>query len=298
MILKQLTNHNNIAPYATVSEEWRTVIESENFAHLVLHPSYLDSLERLDERLKGFIKHICLNVELQRYTCRHCRQWESDTWSKANDDIMAAAITRLFSLLANWNRKQNTREGLTLELNAYSPSDQEHWHKVCYIGAPGEVKPKPLELELECQPCDGLTVAEIHDPDHGWLHGRMVKQPYDDALRRPFTETFCRSLEELPSVNAVTKFLLHRQCRRQLNPSTLSDLWSKLPRLEEIRYEPWQLFVGPFQSLWDEGKKLSSLGSHRAATGYPRTDHLNYDSRLPGNDKAATPAKCQKNHHI
>ena len=259
IILKLITHHNNIAPYATVSREWRNVIERKNFGHLKLHPSCLDSLERLAEQPKGLIKHIWLNIELERYTCRSCRKMESVTRFFANDKLIVAAITRLFFILANW---KHDRGDLTLELNAYSPSDSEHWFQNCFFGAPDEDE---LEfLESECQPQDGAAATAIHDPSHGWWHGRMIEAPEDDALRRPFELSILKFREELPSVRAVTKFLLRRQCRRQLDPLILSYLWSKLPRLEEIIYEPWQLSEKVSQDPWDSGRKphLHSL-SHK-----------------------------------
>ncbi|WAO87266.1 Hypothetical protein NCS54_00457100 [Fusarium falciforme] len=138
---------------------------------------------------------------------------ESLTSVYANDKIMATATTRLFFILTNW--KQN-RGGLTLELNAYSPSDSQHWFKGCYFGAPGEAEPEVLGSE--CVPLRGLLSSAIHYPYHGWWHGA----PTDDALRRPFGPAILKFQEELPSVQAVTKFLLRRQCRRQLDPSALS----------------------------------------------------------------------------
>jgi hypothetical protein len=271
IILKLLTHHNNIAPYATVSKEWRNVIEKKNFGHLKLHPSCLDSLEQLAEQPKGHIKHILLNIELKRYTCRCCRRMESVTWCFANDKIIVTAITRLFFILANW--KQDGGD-LTLELNAYSLSDSEHWFKKCYFRAPGEDE---LEfLEFECQPQDGTNATAIHDPSHGWWHGRMIEAPNDNALRRPFGPGTPEFREELPSVQAVTKFLLRRQCRRQLDPLILSYLWSKLPRLEEIIYEPWQLCEKVSQPVWDSGRK-----PHLQSSSH-KTNHLNY--RLQKND--------------
>ncbi|KAI5464229.1 hypothetical protein BGZ63DRAFT_439371 [Mariannaea sp. PMI_226] len=128
IILELLTHHNNIASYATVSTEWRKVIEKKSFGRLRLHPSCLDSLERLAKRQQGLVKHIWLNIELKRYTCRCCRRMESVSWFYANNKIITAAITRLFSILATWNRDGGG--GLVLELNAYSPSDSEHCQRL------------------------------------------------------------------------------------------------------------------------------------------------------------------------
>lgn len=285
IILKLLTHHSNIAPYAAVSKEWQDVIEKKTFRHLKLHPSCLDSLERLAERPKGLIKHIWLNIELKRYTCRCCRKMESVTWYSANDKIVAAAITRLFFVLANW--KQDGGD-LTLELNTYSPSDSEHWFKKCYFGAPDEDEPDFPESER--QPRIGATATAIHDPSHGWWHGRMIEAPSDDALRRPFEPATPTFQENLPAVQTVTKFLLRRQCRRQLNPLTISYLWSKLPRLEEIIYEPWQLCEKGSDYLWDSGRKPHlHLLRHKP-------NHLNY--RLCKNIWPATSGECQDGNSI
>ncbi|KAM0245398.1 hypothetical protein ACHAP5_005481 [Fusarium lateritium] len=50
----------------------------------------------------------------------------------------------------------------------------------------------------------------------------------------------------------MTKFILRHQCRRQLDPLDLSHLWSKLPRLEEIWCEPWQLLHRDAQQRQEE----------------------------------------------
>ncbi|KAF5581503.1 f-box domain-containing protein, partial [Fusarium pseudoanthophilum] len=147
------------------------------------------------------------------------------------------AINRLFCILTTW------REPLTLELNVYCPSDSQHWFKNSYFGAPGEDK-------FECQdPGDN----PIHDPRHGWVQGRVTEAPPDDALRRPFGSSELRFQGSLPSVNAVTKFVLRRQCRQQLNPDVLQDLWLKLPNLQEIHYELWQSHLSIEQEMSDTG---------------------------------------------
>ncbi|UPK89273.1 hypothetical protein LCI18_000208 [Fusarium solani-melongenae] len=249
MILERLLDHKEIAPYATVSKEWRDVIENRKFSHLKLHPTCLDFLAQLAEEQTAQIDHIWLNIELKRYTCRACGNDESGTWSRLNDKIIATSVAWLFSILANWNwKKAKFERHLTLELNTYSPSDSEHWFKDCYFGAPGEDK-----FELLAQS------GNVHDPRHGWWHGRNTEAPPDGALRRPSEPShvnFEKDAQELPFVHIVTKFILRRQCRRQLNPLALSHLWSKLPRLDEICYEPWQLSIR-YTYHWWERKMIS-----------------------------------------
>ncbi|QGI81342.1 hypothetical protein CEK25_008071 [Fusarium fujikuroi] len=197
MILETLIAHKGTAHLASVSNEWRTFIEQRTFSHIRLHPECLDRLEQLNDHYKGLIKHLWLNIKLNGYTCRACRKRESKTLSYSIARILREAITRLFSVLTTW------REPLTLELNVYCPSDSQHWLKNSYFGAPGEDK-------FECQESSD---DPIHDPDHGWFEGTITEAPPDDALRRPFGLSELRFRESLPSVNAVTKFVLRRQCR-------------------------------------------------------------------------------------
>lgn len=240
IILKQLARDDTTAIYASVCKEWRSFFGKRNFGHLKIPPSDLDFLDQLSEESTRQVDHLWLNIELKRYTCRICRKIESPPWSYLNDRIIVEAVVQLFSVLARWDHNQH----LTLELNAYSPSDSEHWFKTCYFGAPGEEK-------FDITP----KRRDIHDPQHGWEHGDVVEPPTDRALVRPFeipyTGGFGRDEQRLPIVKAVTKFVLRRQCRRQLGPLGLSQLWCRLPRLQEISFEPWQLFYGGVQDIWD-----------------------------------------------
>ncbi|KAF4950095.1 hypothetical protein FGADI_8434 [Fusarium gaditjirri] len=113
-------------------------------------------------------------------------------------------------------------------------------------GGPGEDK---FECQLHSE-------DPIHDPKHGWFRGRVTEAPPDDALRRPFGLSelkFREGPEGLPSVYAVTKFVLRRQCRQQFSPGTLSYLWARLPNLREISYEPWQSHLTIAQDHSDKG---------------------------------------------
>jgi hypothetical protein len=115
MILKRLLDHKGIAPYATVSKEWRSVVEKRNFSHLELHPTCLDFLTQLAEEQTAKIDHIWLNIELKSYTCRACGSDESGTWPRLNDKIVATSVASLFFILVNWNwKKAELERHLTL----------------------------------------------------------------------------------------------------------------------------------------------------------------------------------------
>jgi hypothetical protein len=127
MILERLLDHKGIAPYASVSKEWRTVIEKGNFSHLKLNSTCLGFLAQLTEEQTAQIDHIWLNVKLKSYTCGECGSDESLTWSLLNNRTVATSVASLFDILANWNWKEAELDRhLTLELNTYSPSDSEH----------------------------------------------------------------------------------------------------------------------------------------------------------------------------
>ncbi|CAG9937545.1 unnamed protein product [Clonostachys rosea f. rosea IK726] len=230
MILGELELHPQKGAYAAVSKEWQVVIEKSTFRRLKLKETCLDEFDRITQRRRGLVRHVCLDIELKKYTCRCCERWERETWARHNYKLATLTLYKLFSILSTWGP---TREGLTLELNAYSPSDKEHWFKTFYYGTLEEDKLLDSGLPLDTN--------EIDDPKHGWVKGRQVSSPPNDAVRRIFALLEINFPDQLPQVAAVTKFLLRRQCRRQWTPPTLQRIWEKLPRLEEIIYEPWQL---------------------------------------------------------
>ncbi|KAM0265831.1 hypothetical protein ACHAPA_007510 [Fusarium lateritium] len=155
MILKRLLDHKGIAPYASVSKEWRSVIERRNFSHLKLHPTCLDSLAQLADEQTAQIDHVWLNIELKSYPGRILERVEAETLSRSNDKIVGTSVARLFSILARWKNDELQRH-LTLELNTYCPSDSEYWFKNCYLGAPDEDK-----FEVLAQ------TGNVHNPGHG-----------------------------------------------------------------------------------------------------------------------------------
>ena len=54
-----------------------------------------------------------------------------------------------------------------LELNAFSPSDSEHWFKALDA---------QIDEESEQQQ-QQETPTRWHDPKHGWIDGRQVEAP-------------------------------------------------------------------------------------------------------------------------
>ncbi|KAL2817456.1 hypothetical protein BDW59DRAFT_133289 [Aspergillus cavernicola] len=148
-------------------------------------------------------------------------------------------MLKLFSALSTW---QPTGR-LILELNAYSPSDKEHWFKNYHFGRKHE-EVGDLVQQQE-------ATARWHDPNHGWVNGQQVEAPCVSAILRLFSPLCLGLPKDLPEVQAVTGLLIHRQLRRQIYPAILRQLWEKLPRLESIVYEPWRVWRRPWKIMCD-----------------------------------------------
>lgn len=228
LILKEISHqkYRGWTLCAAVCKEWQTIIEPINFCRLALQVSCLDGLENLIIRQRPLVQYICLNIELPRYACPTCQR--NATFSNRNSTIFRKAILRLFSILNTW---QPTGR-LTLELNASSPSDSEHWFKNYCFGPGHEDTGDWTQQE---------KAIGWHDPKHGWVDGQQVKAPDAPAILRLFSPLCLNVPQNLPEVHAVTGFLIRRQLRHELFPEVLKALWEKLPRLESIVYELWRV---------------------------------------------------------
>ncbi|KAF4463384.1 F-box domain-containing [Fusarium albosuccineum] len=247
MILGLLKQHRGRSSYAAVSREWQAAIEAENFGQIQLGNKDLQEFEEVArrKRRKLLIKRIWLNIELERYGCRSCQRAEPEYIWRKNEKTITEKLLTLFTFLKGWRRGGGG--DLSLELNAYSPSDREHWHQHCYFGGPGE----------------DTHTKELHDPNHGWYYGRKVGVIRGEGIERLFgylgifaSPTSC----QLPKVTAITTFIIRRQLRRQLLPSEFQALLSRFPRLQGLVYEPWrQWFRLNQEYVWDRGLKNVSV---------------------------------------
>lgn len=60
--------------------------------------------------------------------------------------------------------------------------------------------------------------------------------------------------QQVPSVPAITGLLLRQQTRRRWLPSTLQAMFARLPRLQEVSYEPWRPVDHSGRVAADKGK--------------------------------------------
>ncbi|KAK1689293.1 hypothetical protein BDP55DRAFT_545700 [Colletotrichum godetiae] len=245
---------------ASVCKEWQAILEKESFRQLKLQVSCLADIEAIISiKQAQLVRHIWLNVELKPYTCRSCQTTESYSWACGNNHVARRAITKLFSILSRWPVVEGAE--LTLELSIQSPSDKEHCFKNLYFGGVGE--DEDLKFDRSGHRLPHLdSKHSFHDFQHGWMNGRQVDAPNGKALLRIFEPLYFKFKEGLPQVKAVTRFILRRQCRRQIEPQVLGSLFDKLPRLQSLIYEPWQSWDKIAQGfLWDS-EYLKLIESH------------------------------------
>ncbi|KAL7620502.1 hypothetical protein AAE478_009497 [Parahypoxylon ruwenzoriense] len=222
------------ASLASVCREWQHVLEKVNFYKIKLRVSCLDDFEYIvSPQKRGIIHHICLNVELPRYTSTCCSKRRSP--SVKISSIVSDGIWKLFSILSTWGPANN----LALEINVYSPSDCEHWFKNLYLSS------DDVEHDKDAMPDAWRTRILFHDLQHGWMHGQQVKAPPKSAMLRLFQPIRLVFHEMLPRVKAVTCLIIRRQLRRLFEDSyKFYDPFPKRPV-----HIPWFGLVDPSEGL-------------------------------------------------
>lgn len=245
---------------AVVSREWQAVVEPHSFARLRLTPSCLAEFPSRTHRNRHLVRHIWFCLELEKYDCGS-RLKSTLMLSRTDDRILASGFQSLFSTLSTWDPDST----ILLDISVYSPSDLEHWMQY------SSLRPD-LSLD-ESSPGQGTEHALRPNANHygdNWITGSE-----DCVCRLPSTLPKCfgmignenslfdgeeqeaRWWQGLPLVPAVTGILLRQQTRRQWNPTTLAHIFSRLPRLHEIYYEPWRDTDPDAPMFLDEGQHLS-----------------------------------------
>ncbi|KAF5539889.1 hypothetical protein FMEXI_8747 [Fusarium mexicanum] len=234
-ILHAIVDQRNLrwSVLASVSKEWQSVIGTRNMAKLNLRPSCLEDFEQAVVRQRDLVRHIYLNVDLPEYSCRACKKINI---SQKNDRLMAKTVQKLLIILSTWKTTNN----LALELNASSASDSKHWFKnFCFNDEHDAPYARDPVIPMEAMHRDW------HDPKHGWENGVRTQPPpfiANDQLFRSidllhYIPGF--NLEDIPKVNAVTRFMIRRQFRHRFRLGGFAHVLSKFSRLTDFVYEPW-----------------------------------------------------------
>jgi hypothetical protein len=168
-----------------------------------------------------------------------------------------SGISKLLRILGAWESAQQRDEalttgdrlpnGLTLELNAYSPSDSEHWFKNYHFQS--EVDDGNNDNDDKCKP---------HNPAHGWIDGQRVLPPPATAIQRlfpnhPILFDFLQ-FEDYTPVGSITRLVIPRGLRRSFHSVSLLELLRNMSAVEHLVFEPWRQWDVESRERYDSGK--------------------------------------------
>ncbi|KAJ4418650.1 hypothetical protein N0V82_005441 [Gnomoniopsis sp. IMI 355080] len=199
-----------LAEYAVVCKSWQTQVEEINFQELAIKHGDIIELESIVEGpRRTYLKRVWLKIELDKYAHRLRLTPENEEEQESNNFKFTMALFDLFQVLEQWDTPDFWRErhgrGLELELSAYSPSDKKN-----LFGEAG------LDMDGNSRYFDSLLdFYLLAIPDPQGIHG-------------------------LPMVNVVTAIHILRRNYRNFSAMAITPILRSLPRLEEVRLEPWQ----------------------------------------------------------
>ncbi|POS79358.1 hypothetical protein DHEL01_v202243 [Diaporthe helianthi] len=199
-----------MAEYAVVCQAWQAEIEEVNFRTLAVKQTDLQQLEEcVTGHRRALLRHLWLQVELPEYSRRSRLVPENEQDQEENNVKYSMALYDLFKLLEPWNTPEfwssRNGRGISLELSAFSPSDKRNLFGEAGLDADGNSRYFDSLLDFM------LLVV----PDPQGIHG-------------------------LHMVEVVTSFSILRRNFRNVSATSLIPILRSLPRLQEVRFEPWQ----------------------------------------------------------
>ncbi|CAG9991675.1 unnamed protein product [Clonostachys byssicola] len=260
-----LDDDTSCAGAAAVSRQWQAVIEPRNFARIKVTPSRLADFDSMTYRNRHLVRYLWLCLELEEYS-----SMLSDL-TNADNHLIATSFQTLFENLSSWDPHGN----LTLDISIHSPSDAkgesdyltfESDIPACEIDhdkwAGKEIQRRRVrsidhlahfsclmrELPSQGRLAKQQSLKESNSLRDSWLRGEefdfesSVMRIQEADARDPdnLLEPGHIIWQRLPTVPAVTSVLLRQQTRRIWPSKQLSRLFSRLPRIQEIHYEPWR----------------------------------------------------------
>ncbi|EJP70131.1 uncharacterized protein BBA_01000 [Beauveria bassiana ARSEF 2860] len=233
------------AALATVSQEWRDLVEPYIFSRITLTRCRLLDFERMTGRNRGYVRHLWLSLELQPYACLQCvdsddefeEDFEADEFASSPKDTKAIqkAFEVLFKVLSSWPPTGK----LVLDISAYSETDRQHGFKYLTF----EPDWKGNDPAWHCRGRRLIQGASPHDrptPCETWIPSfHELHKVFSDIHQRWPSEEW-RWRARLRNAPAVTTIMIRQQNRRRWNPEILQQLILNCPRLEEFYYEPWR----------------------------------------------------------
>ncbi|KAK2001214.1 hypothetical protein LX36DRAFT_570709 [Colletotrichum falcatum] len=204
-IWKSKSKRHDMGSYAVVCRQWQGFIEKINFSNLEI--STAKDLASFDEILqdparRSYLRRVSLRVELPRYPNRLAKVPETDIEQNENEVAFTQGVWNFFDILSKWTPSASDIE---LELSAASPSDKNK-----YFG----------EMGLDQ---DGNSRFFDHDLDFCFIAAGC------DQIGR----------HGLPEVPVISSCQILRRNHRNFSSRALLTIFSSLPRLREVRFEPW-----------------------------------------------------------
>ncbi|RSL51787.1 hypothetical protein CEP54_011246 [Fusarium duplospermum] len=284
---------------ATVSQEWQSFFEGETFRRLALAspdlPAFSKVVRGKNAIRLSYIKNLHLCVRLAEYTKRIYDKPESATNIKGNNRIFTSAMTVLLNSLSSW---EGTRGGLTLEINAHSPSDQ------IFHRSEGEVHddyPIRFEEDLEDWPsfleylrdkrAARVTSVAVPRKVRRAAARRLRGTPLELLPQRQKrgTSTGTGSTNGLPRVPIVKGLVIRRSFFRGIAPKSIATLLREsFVALESFYLQRW---IG--QMVKNEVKWFDDLQTCLMPTLPPSVKRFSFDQswRWDSCQYALTPNK-------
>ncbi|RSL54711.1 hypothetical protein CEP54_009760 [Fusarium duplospermum] len=243
-IIAAATEHSPLHPLAVVSREWQHEVEKKTFESLFIDIGGLYFLFKyVTEIREHLVKRISLSIELPDYGCRFC-PGPGDFHTESNKNFYNC-------------------------MDAYSPSDSEHFFKGYYVG-------DPREDEAFGDP------RTVDDERHEFSHNGRSRPEDRDA--EEVYDMFDRFIMPFSRATVVKRLIIRRQCRRQYNPPLFYSLLAALPALEHIHYEPWRMHNEEYQDReWYPGNGIISWHLPRNLKTLTLFEDFNEDF-WPGSD--------------
>ncbi|KAH8819763.1 hypothetical protein F5884DRAFT_849067 [Xylogone sp. PMI_703] len=259
VILEAISCNVDTAAYAAVCREWQVFFEKKHFERIILSQRRIKTFTQIVQGAKRkLVKHIWLRLELKTYRCPQCMEPESCEIQEENNTIFVKSLKTLLQALSTWDKSSDLhREGLALELSAYSPSDSKHFFRDVRFDHDPYHEPSEDFIII---PNSKSKERKFNDRWHLWRQGHRtpISRVEEDCLERGISRLqgcgfyFKRppygipnddrpphsASDYLPKVEVVTSFHFRRQYYRYIHPDGLIQLFESLIGLQHIIYEP------------------------------------------------------------
>ncbi|KAH6686955.1 hypothetical protein F5X68DRAFT_240421 [Plectosphaerella plurivora] len=127
LLLEQPAEQAICSELSLVSREWQYRFQRYCFHTVVLDQHRLDDFDKIfssNTLLRDHVRTIRLHVKLAEYGYDDCQEHESLKETCQNSQTFMLALLKLTKIMSNWPAQR--RRGITLDLGAYSPSDNQH----------------------------------------------------------------------------------------------------------------------------------------------------------------------------